>query len=108
MAERALTLRLDEGLYQELRLEAFKREHPISRVIREAIAARPKSPGPLTIRPNPSMPSDEQLREWFDLSASHENGGSMIAGLRAIWRAGCDTGMVAPLSQVVEPVDGEL
>lgn len=46
----------------------------------------------LSIRPNPEMPSDHALNEIMV-----QNGGldSRTTGLRAIWRAGCDAGMVA-------------
>lgn len=46
---------------------------------------------PLTVRDNPPMPSDHEV----------QNGGldSRTTGLRAIWRHGCDAGMVAPESQ---------
>ena len=51
---------------------------------------------PLTVRDNPPMPSDHELNEIMV-----QNGGldSRTTGLRAIWRHGCDAGMVAPESQ---------
>jgi len=49
---------------------------------------------PLTVRDNPPMPSDAQLYEMFTLNGSGALG--LIPALRAIWRNGCDTGMVAP------------
>jgi hypothetical protein len=45
----------------------------------------------LTVRENPPMPTDEKLLEMFDFQP-----GGRIAAIRAIWRAGCDAGMVAP------------
>lgn len=54
------------------------------------------------LRDNPPIPSDEQLREWFDLAARNASSASaevvdtISAGLRAVWRNGCDAGMVAP------------
>lgn len=53
-------------------------------------------PHKLVLRPNPEMPSAEKLAELFDLAAARHGGGSIQAGLQAVWRHGCDTGMVAP------------
>lgn len=108
MTDRALTLRLDEATYQALRLEAFQREHPITRLIREAIAARYGSePRALTLMTNPEMPSDEELEEVASLAIVEHWSGDVIAvanadqsevdsvGYRAIRRHGCDAGMIA-------------
>lgn len=46
-------------------------------------------------RDNPPVPSDEQLREWFDLASGEGKDFWSVLGLRAVWRAGCDAGMQA-------------
>lgn len=40
MADHALTLRLEESLWQRIRKDAFERETTISAVIREALSDR--------------------------------------------------------------------
>ena len=52
---------------------------------------------PLTIRDNPAMPDDETLERLFSLAV--RDSPSTVVGLRAVWRHGCDAGMVAPESQ---------
>ena len=46
-------------------------------------------------RPNPPMPSDVELSDWFNESIRGNNP-SFMTGLRAVWRAGCDAGMTTP------------
>lgn len=65
-----------------------------ARAIRRAVALTPTTDHKLTIRPNPPMPSDEELHQLRSDAERHLD--DFTAGLRAIWRHGCDTGMVAP------------
>jgi hypothetical protein len=60
-------------------------------MLRRRSAVSPDEPKPLDpeFRTNPEVPSDEQLLEWLNLQDT------TVDGLRAVWRAGCDTGMVA-------------
>lgn len=46
----------------------------------------------LTVRANPEV-TDERVQELFDLAGGHV---VMSRGLQAVWRDGCDAGMVAP------------
>ena len=58
-------------------------------------------------RKNPEMPPAEKLAELYDLAVIDNWGGDVVAlanstvedqqtvGFRAVWRHGCDTGMVA-------------
>jgi hypothetical protein len=63
-------------------------------IARAMNAAEPK---PLIVRDNPPMPSDQRLNELFTWAKNSSEVGSTIeVGLRAVWRAGCDAGMVAP------------
>jgi hypothetical protein len=65
-----------EGSFQEM-----------SDLAKKLNASDPPEHG-LTLMANPTMPTDEQLREWFDLAeetAAVEDG---TLGLRAIWRNG--------------------
>jgi hypothetical protein len=100
MADRSLTLRLDEPVYQALRRQAYVQERTISDIIRDAIEKRTgtRGPGdPLTVMANPDMPSDDQLRGIASLNSTSDGWWS-IESLRALWRNGCDAGMVPPAS----------
>lgn len=58
-------------------------------------------PRRLIFRANPPTPDEESLLALIDLQKIMPLGGNydrkaLIAGLSAVWRHGCDAGMVAP------------
>jgi hypothetical protein len=96
VADRALTLRLDEGTYQSLRRQAFVQERNLTDIIREALEQRTGRRGPddpLTVRPNPTI-TDEDVLAIYREGAYR----TLEEALQAIWRNGCDAGMTAPTS----------
>jgi hypothetical protein len=96
------------GNYVEVATGAF---HKMADLAKKLNAAE-EGDRELTLMANPTMPTDEHLLEWFELAAGPPEGPpaqwteEFYKGLRAIWRNGCDAGMVAPTSSNSGPSDG--
>lgn len=74
-------------------LAGMLREYQADRIFAAGFSRSPAvQVQPLTVRENPAMPGDDQLHLLFGGSGGDD---WAAKGLRAVWRAGCDAGMVA-------------
>lgn len=87
------------GNYVEIASGDF---HAMSELAKELNKEQPVQASPF--RQNPLPPADEDLWNLYAMAAEADGylplppGLALLAGLRAVWRAGCDAGMVAPVS----------
>lgn len=69
---------------------------PYLKELEAVVAGPPPEDRAVTVRENPKMPPDDVLREIARHTGVGYYSGSAVKALRAVWRHGCDAGMVAP------------
>ena len=100
MSLHAMTLRLPQDDYELLRKTAFAQRVSMTAVITAAIHDALTSSGNVdggAFLPNPGLPPDGELQAVFSVGGGDT---STLNGLQAVWRLGCDAGMVSVLSEL--------